>query len=255
MENIETSLVIDVSFMTDLYWRKCDTNVCPVAGREGALEAAAAVHLFAWGREKKSALSKHICSNNFKIQFSPFMRLGSIYQQYTRIYTQFSVIISSFFFFHFIDVCSNGFRDWKRWNTYQAGWREKTSYIAAVFLQSARGLIVAEFSSRRLTPQVPPCDSWAQMDLNHHLQHWQHFASICYEVGRQCGTLSWPCGVGQGDRVLCPRLSRDLLCLCVFVLRGSGMMLITWELTLVKQWTEILERHKSSLMWQLELPD
>lgn len=74
MENIKTSLVIDVSFMTCLYYRECDTNVCPVAGREGASEAAAAVHLFA--KEEKNSTSKKqnktnkMYSNNLKIQFS-----------------------------------------------------------------------------------------------------------------------------------------------------------------------------------------
>lgn len=69
-------------------------------------------------------------------------------------------------------------------------------------------------------PQVPCCDSCAQMDLNHHLHHWQHFTSICRGVGRQCGALSWPCGVGQGDIVLRPGLAAwgfavSLLCMAL----------------------------------------
>lgn len=76
-------------------------------------------------------------------------------------------------------------------------------------------------------PQVPPCDSFAQMDLNYHLHHWQPFAPICCGVGRQSGTLSWPCVVGQGDIVLCPRLAVkgfavSLLCMALRV---------CWQLT------------------------
>lgn len=46
---------------------------------------------------------------------------------------------------------------------YLSSWlegRESSQYIAAVSLQRTRGLIVAEFSARRLMPQVPLCDSW-----------------------------------------------------------------------------------------------
>lgn len=102
-----------------------------------------------------------------------------------------------------------------------AGRRRKLIHIAAVSLQRPRGLMVIEFSVRRLVPQVPPCP---QMNINHHLYYWQHFSSICCGVGRQCGTLSWPCGVGQGDVVLCPRLASSFIVslLCVALTMYAG---------------------------------
>lgn len=209
--------------MTCLYWRECDTNVRPVAQREGASETAATVHLLAW--EKKNAVSKYMYSNNFKIQFSPLWDLEVYINNNTNIYKQFRVIIS--LFYRCLCKWFQRLGEMKYlWSWLEGG--ESFQYIAAVSLQRTRGLIVAEFSlSWRLMPQVPPCDSCAQMDLNHHLHRWQHFASICCGVGMQCGTLSWPCGVGQGDIVLCPKASCRGIC-CFFVVHGIESMLATY---------------------------
>lgn len=132
---------------------------------------------------------------------------------------------------------------------YLSSWLEagggSLQYIAAVSLQRTRGLIVAEFSLRKLMPQVPPCDSCAQMDLTHHLHHWQHFVPICRGVGRQCGTLSWPCGVGQGDTVLCPRLAVQgfavsLLCMAL----GACWQLTGARINSGEQWWRGANHHQ-----------
>lgn len=64
------------------------------------------------------------------------------------------------------------------------------------------------------------------MEQNHHLHCWQHFSSICCGVGSQCGALSWPCGVGQGDTVLLPKAS-SLGIYCFFVVHGIQSVLAT----------------------------
>lgn len=94
-----------------------------------------------------------------------------------------------------------------------AGGRRKLILLQFLF-NAPMAWLKQSFSLRRLMPQVPPCDSWAQMDLNHHLHCWQHFASICCGVGRQCGTLSWPCGVGHGERAV-QGFAVSLLCMAL----------------------------------------
>lgn len=102
------------------------------------------------------------------------------------------------------------FRDWKRWNTYHADWREEEAYIAAVSLQCTRGLIAAQFGLRGVHAAGATRWQLGSDGSKHHLHHWQHFASICCG-GRSAGCVEW---VRRTDSVA-QGLAASLLCVAL----------------------------------------
>lgn len=200
MANIVTSPDIDLSFMTFLHWRECDTNVCPVAGREAASDGRRCS--FICIRKKRM-----LCQKTFRV-IIPKSNLVSLWilevyvNNNTTIYRQFRVVISLFPVF--IDVCANSFGDWERWNTYQDGWREEKAYIAAVSLQCTRGLIVAEFGEH----QAPGATLW-QLGADGSKPPFALLAALCIHMLWN-GKAMWDAQLAVwtgSDGVLCPRLA------------------------------------------------
>lgn len=115
-----------------------------------------------------------------------------------------------------------GFEDWGRWNTYQVGRREENACrILQQFLFSApvawleQGLLWGDSCPRCHAVTVVHRCIWTTICTTGSM-----FLPYAVAWARQCGALSWPCGLGQGDILCCPRpaawgVAVSLLCMAL----------------------------------------